>query len=191
MKDNPVLAAIRGRRSIIRFKEEPVTEEQLQTILEAGRWAPSFANSQPWEFIVVRDGKLLKELNGLVQRLAIAHQGRVALSAPGIGDASLAIVVTVDPWRDPQHHLEAGVAATQNMALAAHSLGLATYWAGVYSPRGGRRTPEGRIKQLLNIPKEHRVIAVLPVGVPAYEAKGERRELDEMVHYDRYGGGKR
>jgi len=188
MESNEVLEAIKGRRSIIRFKQEPVTEEQLEAILEAGRWAPSFANSQPWEFIVVRDKELRTELNGLVQRIAVARRGHVALSASGIGDAPVAIVVAVDPWRDPQHHLEAGVAAAQNMALAAHSLGLATYWAGVYSPRGGRRTPEGKIKQLLHIPKEHRVVALFPIGVPAYEDESERRGLSELVHYNRYGG---
>ena len=188
MEDNAVLRAIRERRSIIRFDPKPVTEEQLQAILEAGRWAPSFANSQPWEFIVIRDKGLLAQLNGLVRRIAIARRGKVVISKAGLGEAPLAIVVAVDPWKDPQHFVEAGTAAAQNMALAAHSLGLASYWAGVYSPRGGRGTPEAKLKELLKIPAEHRVIAVLPIGVPADKDQGERRELAELVHYDRYGG---
>ncbi len=94
--------------------------------------------------------------------------------------------MAVDPWKDPQHFVEAGAVAAQNMALAAHSLGLASYWAGVYNPRRRRGTPEAKIKKLLNIPREHRVIAILPVGTPAYEDRGERRELSELVHYDRY-----
>ncbi|MCX7037956.1 MAG: nitroreductase family protein, partial [Spirochaetes bacterium] len=53
MKENDVLRAIRGRRSVIRFTDAPVSDEQVDTILEAGRWAPSYINSQPWEFIVV------------------------------------------------------------------------------------------------------------------------------------------
>ncbi|MCR4404764.1 MAG: nitroreductase family protein [Candidatus Acetothermia bacterium] len=189
MEDNAILRAIKERRSIIRFEPKPVSEEQLQTILEAGRWAPSFANSQPWEFIVVREKGLLAELNGLVQRIAIARRGKVVISKAGLGEAPLAIVVAVDPWKDLQHHVEAGTAAAQNMALAAHSLGLASYWAGVYSPRGGRGTPEAKIKKLLDIPEEHRVIALLPIGFPAYKDQGERRELAELVHYDRYRGG--
>jgi nitroreductase len=184
--ENEVLRAIKERRSILRFEQKPVTEEQLKVIIEAGRWAPSFANSQPWEFLVVRDKELLAELNDLVQRIAIAKQGKVVLSKEGLGDAPLAIVVAVDPWKDPQHHVEAGTAAAQNMALVAHSLGLASYWAGVYNPRGGG-TPEVKIKRLLNIPKEHRVIAVLPIGVPAYKDQSERKELAELVRYDRYG----
>lgn len=187
MLENEVLKTIRERRSILRFEGKPVAEEQLQAILEAGRWAPSFANSQPWEFIVVRDKGLLAELNGLVQRIAIARRGKVVISKAGLGEAPLAIVVTVDPWKDPQHYVEAGTAAAQNMVLAAHSLGLASYWAGVYSPRAGAGTPEAKIKKLLGIPKEHRVIAVLPIGFPAYKDQSERKELAELVHYDRYG----
>jgi len=188
VSENEVLKAIRERRSILRFEQKPVPEEQVQAILEAGRWAPSFANSQPWEFIVVREEGLLAELNSLVQRIAIAKRGKVAISKAGLGEAPLAIVIVVDPCKDPQHNVEAGTAAAQNMALAAHSLGLAGYWAGVYSPRGGRGTPEARIKKLLGIPEEHRVIAVLPVGFPAYKDHSERKELAELVHYDRYGG---
>ncbi|HIC96524.1 TPA: hypothetical protein EYP12_07875 [Candidatus Bipolaricaulota bacterium] len=189
--ENEVLKTIKERRSILRFKPEPVREEQLQAILEAGRWAPSFANSQPWEFIVVQDKELLGELNGLVWRIAISRRGKVGISKAGLGHASLVIVVVVDPWKDPQHHLEAGVAAAQNMALAAWSLGLGSYWAGVYNPNPrarGRGSPEAKIKRLLNIPEEYRVIALLPIGVPAYKGEGERRELAEFVHYDRYGG---
>jgi nitroreductase len=188
MAENEVLKAIKERRSIIRFEPKPVTDDQLEAILEAGRWAPSFANSQPWEFIVVRDPEILAELNGLVQRIAVARSGHIALSKAGLGDAPLAIIVAVDPWRDPQHFVEAGTAAAQNMVLAAHSLGLASYWAGVYSPRRRGGTPEARIKRLLNIPKEHRVTALLPIGVPAYKDQSERRELSELVHQDRYGG---
>lgn len=187
MEENAVLRAIKERRSIIRFDPKPVTKEQLQAILEAGRWAPSFANSQPWEFIVVRDKGLLAELNGLVRRIAIARRGKVVVSKEGLGEAPVVIVVAVDPWKDPQHYVEAGTAAAQNMALVAHSLGLASYWAGVYNPRGGAATPEVKIKRLLGIPKEHRVLALLPIGVPAYKDQSERKELAELVRYDRYG----
>lgn len=153
MEENAVLAAIKGRRSIIRFKREPVTEEQLGTILEAGRWAPSFANSQPWEFIVVRDSESLEELNGLVQRIAVARRGHVALSASGIGDAPVAVVVTVNPWHDPRHHLEAGVAAAQNMALATHSLGLAPIGPGSTAPAAGGEPRRGGSSSFCIFPK--------------------------------------
>lgn len=184
--DNQVLKAIRERRSVLRFKPEPVPEELLEQILEAGRWAPSHANSQPWAFIVVRDEKLKAELGELVDRIALARRGKVAISGKGIGEAPLVIAVVVDPWRDPKHFVEAGAVAAQNMALAAHSLGLATYWAGIYEAGGGRRSVEARVKRLLGVPREMHVIALLPIGVPAYQAQSERLGLEELVRYNRF-----
>lgn len=184
---NEVLKAIRGRRSVVRFKPEPVPEEALQEILEAGRWAPSYANSQPWTFIVVRDEETKRKLGQLVERIALARRGRVAISGQGVGDAPVVIAVVVDPWRDPRHFVEAGAVAAQNMALAAHSLGLASYWAGVYEPGGGRRSVEAQVKRLLGVPRELHVIALLPLGYPAYQAQSDRAELAELVHYDRFG----
>ena len=186
--ENQVLQAIKGRRSVLRFKPDPVPEEVLKLILEAGRWAPSYANSQPWTFIVIRDEELKAELGKLVHRIALARRGRIAISGKGIGEAPLVIAVVVDPCRDPRHFVEAGAAAAQNMALAAHSLGLATYWAGIYEPGGGRRSVESQVKRLLGVPREMHVIALLPVGVPAYEATSDRIELAELVRQDRYAG---
>lgn len=186
--ENEVLKAIRERRSVLRFKPVPVPEEKLEQVLEAGRWAPSYANSQPWTFIVVRDEKLKAGLGELVDRIALARRGKVAISGKGIGEAPLVIAVVVDPWRDPRHFVEAGAVAAQNMSLAAHSLGLATYWAGIYEAGGGRRSLESQVKRLLGVPREMHVIALLPLGVPAYEATSERVELAELVRHDRYEG---
>lgn len=186
--ENEVLKAIRERRSVLRFKPDPVPEEVLELILEAGRWAPSYANSQPWTFIVVRDEGLKRRLGELVDRIALARRGKVAISGPGIGDAPVVIAVVVDPWRDPRHFVEAGAAAAQNMALAAHSLGLASYWAGVHEPGGGRHSVEARVKKLLGVPREMHVVALLPIGFPAYQARSERVELEELVRYDRLEG---
>lgn len=186
--ENQVLKAIKGRRSLLRFKPVPVPEEKLQLILEAGRWAPSYANSQPWTFIVVRDEKLKAGLGELVDRIALARRGKVAIAGKGIGEAPLVIAVVVDPWRDPKHFVEAGAAAAQNMALAAHSLGLATYWAGIYEAGGGRRSVESQVKRLLGVPREMHVIALLPLGVPGYDATSEREELAQLVRHNRFEG---
>lgn len=183
---NEVLEAIKGRRSVLRFTEEPVPENKLELILEAGRWAPSYANSQPWRFIVVRDQEKKRKLGELVERIALANRGRVAISGRGLGNPPVVIVVVVDPLRDPRHFLEAGAVAAQNMALAAHSLGLASYWAGVYEPGGSRHSVERQVKKLLGVPRELRVVAMLPIGVPAYHADSDRVELSQLVAQDRY-----
>ncbi len=130
MKENDVLKAIRGRRSVVRFTDAPVSDEQVETILEAGRWAPSYINSQPWEFIVMRE-------KGLRARVAEVLK-RATLSWQGFAQAPVLIAVAVDPSRDPRHSVEDGAAAVQNMTLAAHSLGLGSSWAGLYAADGGR-----------------------------------------------------
>lgn len=176
MKD--LLETMRGRRSVLQFKPDPIPDADLEKILEAGRWAPSYANAQPWKFIVVRDPERKRALGALVERILVFRPGRVALSSPGLGEAPVVIAVVVDPVRDPLHHLEAGAAATQNMALMAHALGYASFWAGV----AGRGEVERAIKRLLGVPRSMRVVALLPIGKPAYEpGTGERLALSEIV----------
>ncbi|HEU67722.1 MAG TPA: nitroreductase [Candidatus Acetothermia bacterium] len=183
MTTNDVLRAIRGRRSVLRFEPKPVGEDELQAVLEAGRWAPSFANSQPWTFIVVRDQETKSKLGNLVERLAFARRGQVALAGKGVGDAPVLIAVVVDPVKDRGHWVEAGAVATQNMALMAHSLGLASYWAGL------RGRAEAEVKRILGIPRGMRVVALLPLGRPAYVPREvERVPLSEIVRRDRFEG---
>ena len=183
MTTNETLNVIRGRRSVLRFESKPVTDDELEAILEAGRWAPSFANSQPWTFVVVREAKARQALGQLVHRIAFAHRGQYAMTGKGTGDAPVVIAVVVDPVKDPQHWVEAGAVATQNMALMAHSMGLGSYWAGL----GGKSEAEAR--RILGIPKGLRVASILPIGRPAYTPKeGERTPLAEIVRHDRFAG---
>lgn len=182
MTTNEVLKVIRGRRSVLRFEPQPVTDDALEAILEAGRWAPSFANSQPWTFVVVRDEETKHKLGRLVERIAFAHRGQFAMAGTGTGDAPVVIAVVVDPVKDPRHWVEAGAVATQNMALMAHSLGYASYWAGL----GGKAEVEAR--RILGVPRGMRVASLLPIGRPAYAAtEAERTPLAQIVCHDRFG----
>jgi nitroreductase len=72
------------------------------------------------------------------------------------------------------------------MALAAHSLGLASYWVGIFSLRDVKGSVEREVKEILNIPKEYRVISFLPVGIPAHHTQKERKSLREITHYDQF-----
>lgn len=176
---NTVLKTIRERRSTVRFKSEEVEEEKIQQILEAGRWAPSFMNRQPWEFIVVSDPEVKRQLTQIGVRLTLFSEG--------IKQASAVIVVVVDPKKDPYHYIEDGSVSTQNMLLAAHSLGLASYWIGVFNLQGEKKSPEEAVKETLKIPKDLRVIALLPIGIPAYEERSNRKQLIDVVHRNYYG----
>ena len=93
----------------------------------------------------------------------------------------------MNPEEDPFHFVEDGAAATQNMCLAACSLGLATYWTGVFNAKNDTNSPETKIKEILHVPEKVRLIAVLPIGTPMYLPQKTRKSLNEIVSLDRYG----
>lgn len=171
--ENPVLEAIKRRRSTRRFKDDPVGDDVIEAVLEAGRWAPSFSNLQPWKFIVVRDVNTKKKLQDIAAKSVRAFE---------MDEAPVAIVVCVDPEKEPRHYVEDGSAATLNMILAAQSLGLSTFWVGVFN------TPqEPDIKNVLKIPETMRVISILPIGVAAESRESGRKDLKEIVYHEEFG----
>lgn len=171
------MKAIQERRSVFRFKPDEVDQDKIDAIIEAARWAPSFVNSQPWSIIVVKD----KETKRKLRELAITITGI------GIEESPVTLVVAVDTQKDPHHYVEDGSAVTQNMALAAHSLGLSLFWVGVYDASGNRASSEEKTKALLNIPNTHRVISMLPVGVAAITCQKDRNPSSEFVYRDKFG----
>jgi len=174
--DNAVLEAIRKRRSIIRFETTPIEEEKIEAILEAGRWAPSWLNKQPWRFILITDQDVKEQVSNLVPTIYNL----------GVKEAPVCIAVCADPEEDPYHFIEDGAAATQNMALAAQSLGLGSSWIGAFSLEAGKNTAEERIKGILKVPKRWRLISVMAIGVPKYYEEKERKPVSEIVRRDSF-----
>ena len=166
---NEMLNAIKSRRTIRRFKPDPIDDEKLQMILEAGRWAPSFSNLQPWKFIVTKDQNLKNKLDK-ASRENVLHLG--------INEAPVVILVCVDRRIDPLHAIEAGAAATQNMALAGHSLGLGVGWIGIWGTEA-----EAAIQKLFQLPETTRVVSLLPIGYPAESPQGNRKPLEEFIQF--------
>jgi nitroreductase len=164
-----ILEVIKTRRSIREYKQDPVSEEEINKILEAGRWAPSASNRQPWRFIVLRSEETKKKLAE-----TLTWGGPLA-------QAPLGIAVTVNS-RASNHPVEDGAAATQNMLLEAHSLGLGACWIGTYGS-----VNEERAKDMLNIPEDERLLSVIAIGRPAESPQSTRRKLEEITFTDRYG----
>lgn len=164
-----VLEAIKTRRSIRKYRKEKVPDDHVEKILEAGRWAPSASNTQPWNFIVLKDDKLKKDV------AKSTTFGRFLAEAP------LGICVVVDP-RKSTHPVEDGAIATQNMLLAAHSLGLGACWIGSYGS-----TYEDEVKEILKIPREKRLLSIISIGFPTESPRSTRKKLDELVFTDHYG----
>ncbi len=164
-----VLKTIKNRRTIRRFKPNPIDDEMLQVILEAGRWAPSFSNLQPWRFIVIKDLST-KNLLDKAARESVLHLG--------INEAPVVILVCVDRRIDPLHAIEAGAAATQNMTLAAHSIGLGAGWIGIWGTEA-----EVSIQKLFKLPETVRAVSLIPIGIPDESPEGHRKPLDELIQF--------
>ena len=163
------LQAIKGRRSIRKYTEEPVSENQLNQILEAGRWAPSRGNSQPWKFIMLSDSQIRNELADTIPT------GKFIAQAPQ------GIAVVVDP-RISKHPEQEGAAAIQNMLLVAHTLGLGTCWISVYGTDWSKAAAK-----ILGIPDEEWLISIISVGHPAEAPDKGRKGLDEFTFTNKYG----
>jgi nitroreductase len=156
-----VFEAIKTRRSIRKYLQEPIPDDRLEMIFEAARLAPSAANRQPWRFIVVRDANHKKTLAGAANNQTFLSDAAAVVAAVGDPDVSVR-------WheRDPMIALE-------HMALAAAALGYGTCWIGAFD--------EDAVKRLLKIPARMRVVALLPIGVPnETPAPRPRRELSEI-----------
>lgn len=163
-----VLEAIKTRRSIRIFRKDAVPEDVLTQILEAGRWAPSASNTQARDFIVLKDA-------GVREAVAKATSwGKFLAMAP------LGIVVVIDPKRST-HPAEDGAAATQNMLLAIHSLGLGGCWIGAYNSKW-----EENVKAMLGVPAEKRLLSIIAFGYPDEKPASSRKELSKTVFVDRY-----
>jgi nitroreductase len=164
-----VLQAIKERRSIRQYTQEPVSEDQVNQILEAGRWAPSRGNSQPWKFIVLKDDQIRRELAEVIPT------GKFLAQAP----QGIAIVVDPEASKHPEQE---GAAAIQNILLAAHALGLGTCWISVW----GTDWAEMAAK-VLGIPDEEWLISVVSIGFPAEAPEKGRKELHEITFISEYG----
>ncbi len=160
---------IHERRSIRHFDEErPLTKEQIDTILDAGHWAPSGLNNQPWRFAVIENPKLKQQISELTKYQRI------------IEDAPVIIGVFLD--NDSLYHREKDIqsvgAALQNMLLMAHSLGLGAVWLGEILKNGAQ------LCKLLELPDRYELMAVIATGYPAVDLKSKettRKPLDELV----------
>ena len=198
MDSDVLLNIIRKRRSVRVYKTGKVTDKQLETILEAARWAPSGANTQPWEFVVTRDRAKMKRVreifyNEWKQRKLEDPVNYKGLSKYYVGDASVLVLVCGDPRTmqvylttrrpgDREKLFQASVAsAVEHMMLVAASMGLGTVWVSV------REEVEPEIRQVFKVPQPLRLLWVVPIGHGRFWPKAKpRRKISDFVHREFY-----
>jgi len=154
------LEIIFSRRSIRRYTDEPVSEADIASLLEAGMAAPSASNSKPWHFVAVTDKKTL-------QALADAHPYGKMLAGAAVGIAVCGAPSMSDWW------VQDCTAATENILIAAVGLGLGAVWLGCH----GQPERERAVRKVLGIPENIGVLSLLSIGHP-----GERKEA--RTQYD-------
>lgn len=158
-----------ARRSIRRYTGEPVSEADIQSLLEAGMAAPSGSNQKPWHFVVVTDRAMLRAL-------ADAHPyGKM------LANAEVAIAVCGDPGIS-DWWLQDCSAATENILVAAAGLGLGAVWISSH----GRPEREQAFRKVLGIPEGIGVLSMLSIGHPGEEKEARTQFAAARVHRDRW-----
>jgi len=164
-----IIDLIKKRRSIRRFKSDPVPEELVKRIIEAATWAPTACNVQGWRFIIVNDPAIKKE---------VVNRG----GAINIEEAPLGILVVYDKRTkntEYQDHIQSGAACIQNLLLAAANFGLGGCWLC-------NLPPKRILKKIFKIPHNFIPIAYVILGYPENEAKQVARKypLDNLISYN-------
>ena len=162
------IEAILSRRSIRRYTRQPVPDATVRQLLRAAMSAPSAGNAQPWQFVVITDRRLLDEIPTF-------HP-----YADMVKEASVAIVVCGDLRLEKYkgYWVQDCSAASENLLLAAHALGLGAVWVGVY-PTEER---VGRMQTLLGLPRHVTPLCLIPVGYPAERIERSERYEASRVH---------
>ncbi len=157
---------MKDRRSIRSYIEKPIPAETLDKVLDAARIAPSAANRQENKFVVVTD-------KALIGALVPACNDQEFIGQAG------AVVAACATNPDRRFHAVDVAIAVDHMTLAAHALGLGTCWIGAFS--------EDKVKELLHIPGDYKIIVMLPIGFPAHEGVAKpRKTADELFCLNRW-----
>ncbi|MFH1403401.1 MAG: nitroreductase family protein [Candidatus Altiarchaeota archaeon] len=142
---------IKNRRSVRGYTQDRIPLDVLDDVLECARLAPTARNVQPWKIIAVTDRRILEKL------------GETCSTGPFIANA--AVCFTVFCLKDEKYHLEDGCAAVMNIIYACEIHGLGTCWVA-----GDKKPYANKVREILEVPDEYTLIALVPAGYPAEDA---------------------
>ncbi len=174
--EEAVLEAIMTRSSVRSYTSQAVEEDKIETMLKAGMAAPTAGNKQPWEFVVINDRAILDALPEVATGMKMAPKAPLAIAVCGSPAKSFPNV--------PEYWVQDCSAATENILLAAHAMGLGAVWCGAYPDGGSGR--EAKITELLNLPEGVKCLSVIIIGYPDSEPKVKDKWDPAKVYYNRY-----
>jgi len=158
---------IKNRRSVRRFRPDPVPEEVVLDILDCGRQAPSAHNRQPWILGAVTDRVLLARLADLVENARFIHQCSVCFAV---------FTQMSEPF-----HVEDGCAAAMNIIHASSAHGVGTCWVA-----GAVKTYADSVRELLEVPPQYTLVTLIPAGYPDQSPGSAKRPLEEVSFHNTY-----
>jgi len=183
-----LMQAILDRRSIRKFKPNPVSDEDLGKVLEAARWAPSWANTQVWRFVIVRD---YNTRDSLAKVTKSSRPGKENGAAHALRQVPIVIVACAELGKSGSFNGELQTdkgdwfmfdvaLALNNLTLMAHTLGLGTVHIGMFDAV--------KATEVVGVPQGYAVVEILPLGYPdEAPAPRTRKSVDEFVYYERFG----
>lgn len=169
---NEMIDLIKTRRSIRKYKAKAIPLEEINLIIECAMYAPSAGNQRPWEFIVVTDKSTLEQV------AKISPYAMMAKEAP--------LVIAVCGNQNNERHkgfwIEDCSAATENLLLAAHSLGIGAVWTGVYP----KEDIVAKYQKLFNLPEKVSVLGIIVLGYPNEKPAQQDRYEEKKIHYEKW-----
>jgi nitroreductase len=168
-----VFTAIGTRKSVRAYQDRPVEEEKINKIFEAARLAPSASNRQEWRFVIVRDVETKKKISQVAYNLGYIATAPVVIAACAEGDGHAM------PCGQLSYPIDIAI-ALDHITLAAVELGLGTCWVAMFD--------EQKVKQILGIPENIRVIELMPLGYPVNPSAVEKKRLpmDKIIKYEQW-----
>jgi nitroreductase len=181
-----VIDIIKSRRSVRSYRPAQLKESELQDILDAGAFAPSAMNGQTWHFTVIQDQALLDKLSGQVREILKAVDNpklQERLKDPNYHTFYHApTLVVISGQADAMFHVTDCAAATQNLLLAAHSLGIGSCWIGIISRL--LESPVGpELTRALQVPAGYRPLHAVALGYPAGDAPAAAPRKEGTINY--------
>ena len=171
--ENQAITTIMTRVSVREFTGKKISEAQIDTLLRAAMSAPSAINKQPWAFIVVTDEAKIAELGKALPYSRCSNKPAVAIIP--CGDLTKAI-----PGEMANFWINDVSAATENLLLAAHAMGLGAVWTGLHPDMNRARL----VQEMLGLPEHIIPLCVVPVGVPAEQPEVKDKYKPENIHYN-------
>lgn len=174
MKTIDPIESMMTRVSVRQFTGDSISQQQLDTLLHCAMAAPSAMNSQPWAFIVVNDPQLLATIGEALPYSRCNNHPACAIIP--CGDMTKALKQSPDFWINDVS------AATQNILLAAHAMGLGAVWTGIHP----NMSNVALVQELLDLPEHIIPLCIVPIGVPAESPEVKDKWNEQNVHYNQW-----